>query len=602
MSNSDRLASLRASILASKQRKKDAEESQELAAVEEKPAPTPPTHDGVVTAEFDYDSLEGDSEVDVAPETQVLPAGTDFSADTIQSEPDSATKDYIETPDALKPNVNDTATHDISDVLADVDAIANDAGASAGELPKNVDASTEMQMPADLDAIAHHDLLAQVDALAEPSEGDVAPHPDFSDDDGPRGSDTAQVDMDQVRANLEAMGTSVESGDAAGEHGDIMSGASVEEAEEHLAQARELGATDSEIGPDPTVQKSLSKLQSVEGAALYMSPERCTKATLEPASDVYSLGALLFELFEGTAPYLGTTDEEVIFKHLDAPVPEQESNQTPPAIKELISRMLSKMPHVRPSVDEVIEILQHEMAAIAGESAEQGIPFDAAVPDALEYTPDPTPQPYDEPETVGDAEPAAEEPEVAAAAVAPMVATPPDADHTLDSPSEKKGAMLIIGGLIGLALIALVAVGLSGSGDEPTPAEDPAVATGAEDPVQQDPVQQDPAEPAIDPEVPDEPVVAEPEVADEPDADSLEMAFGDEDAGEAADAALDPAVARVQPDVAEPEPEPEVAEPEPEPEPEPEVVAEPEPEPKPVKRKKRRKKKKKKPVELRMEL
>src|SRR5512139_942410 len=45
----------------------------------------------------------------------------------------------------------------------------------------------------------------------------------------------------------------------------------------------------------------------VVGTPSYMSPEQCQGKTLGPASDIYSLGAILFEVLTGTVPYEADT-------------------------------------------------------------------------------------------------------------------------------------------------------------------------------------------------------------------------------------------------------------------------------------------------------
>ena len=77
----------------------------------------------------------------------------------------------------------------------------------------------------------------------------------------------------------------------------------------------------------------LSKLISPDGEAKqtamgmtfgdprYMSPEQARGETLDRRSDIYSLGAIAFEMLTGSPPYQGSGTFEILQQHLDAPVP-----------------------------------------------------------------------------------------------------------------------------------------------------------------------------------------------------------------------------------------------------------------------------------------
>jgi len=58
------------------------------------------------------------------------------------------------------------------------------------------------------------------------------------------------------------------------------------------------------------------------GTPSFMAPELHTGGEASVASDLYSMGCVLWTTVAGTAPYPGTTDYEVVSAHLEQPVPQ----------------------------------------------------------------------------------------------------------------------------------------------------------------------------------------------------------------------------------------------------------------------------------------
>jgi serine/threonine protein kinase len=85
------------------------------------------------------------------------------------------------------------------------------------------------------------------------------------------------------------------------------------------------------------------------GTLLYMSPEQVSSARLTPASDVYSLGVLLFEALTGRLPFKASNPLELLRLHTSHPAPALSSFRPDVSheLDELVARCLRKRPQHR---------------------------------------------------------------------------------------------------------------------------------------------------------------------------------------------------------------------------------------------------------------
>ena len=99
----------------------------------------------------------------------------------------------------------------------------------------------------------------------------------------------------------------------------------------------------------------------VLGTPFYMSPEQCMGEPLDTRSDVYSLGAMFYEMVSGKRPFGAETVSGVISKHLyDDPPPLPASLGLSRRISAAIMQALAKDPDDRPqSATEFARLLQY---------------------------------------------------------------------------------------------------------------------------------------------------------------------------------------------------------------------------------------------------
>lgn len=99
----------------------------------------------------------------------------------------------------------------------------------------------------------------------------------------------------------------------------------------------------------------------VWGSPLYFAPEQALGEAPTPASDVYSLGVVMYELLTGTPPFTASTADELARLHISArPLPVSEYvPDVPSLLEEIIMKVLSKEPSARyRTADQLGRVLQ----------------------------------------------------------------------------------------------------------------------------------------------------------------------------------------------------------------------------------------------------
>jgi serine/threonine-protein kinase len=88
------------------------------------------------------------------------------------------------------------------------------------------------------------------------------------------------------------------------------------------------------------------KAEIVWGSPQYFSPEQAAGLAPSPASDVYSLGVVMYEMLTGQLPFISSSAEELARMHRDMPPPSPRrlNKEIPSTLEQILIKVLSKEP------------------------------------------------------------------------------------------------------------------------------------------------------------------------------------------------------------------------------------------------------------------
>ncbi len=104
------------------------------------------------------------------------------------------------------------------------------------------------------------------------------------------------------------------------------------------------------------------------GTPVYMSPEQLRGEEVDGRSDLYSLGAVLYELITGQLPFEADSDFELMMKQLNEPAPPVRKSiaDAPQQVDEILQRTMAKAPSARfPDAASMAAALRQAIAAAA---------------------------------------------------------------------------------------------------------------------------------------------------------------------------------------------------------------------------------------------
>lgn len=112
----------------------------------------------------------------------------------------------------------------------------------------------------------------------------------------------------------------------------------------------------------------------VVGSPEYMSPEQVRGRPLDPRSDLYALGVVIFEIFTGVAPFRADTPVATMLRHLESepPLLSPQATRLPEALLPVLGRALAKDPARRfATAAELRQALEAARSRLEGQTTEE---------------------------------------------------------------------------------------------------------------------------------------------------------------------------------------------------------------------------------------
>jgi serine/threonine-protein kinase len=132
-------------------------------------------------------------------------------------------------------------------------------------------------------------------------------------------------------------------------HRDVKPGNILIATEGGAAEAGHVYLSDFGLTKRTTSDSGITDTGQFVGTLDYAAPEQFEGRPLDPRTDEYSLGCVLFECLTGTVPYVRATDAAVMYAHLMAPVPSVRDvrQDLPPDLGSVVAKAMAKGPQDR---------------------------------------------------------------------------------------------------------------------------------------------------------------------------------------------------------------------------------------------------------------
>ena len=113
-----------------------------------------------------------------------------------------------------------------------------------------------------------------------------------------------------------------------------------------LSREGEVKVTDFGIARSLHMEHGVTQTGTVLGTGEYLAPEQASGKPVSPATDVYSLGVVLWELLAGDVPFVGENFVAVALRHVNEPPPHLRERRpdVTPRLDAAVQRALAKDP------------------------------------------------------------------------------------------------------------------------------------------------------------------------------------------------------------------------------------------------------------------